>query len=412
MIALFLVAAWCILLNFLTDEALNSGERQFALILGACGLVLAAKFLIPLNPFSSSSQARACIVAVSICAVLPFLYHDASAFVRDYNRPPGSDFMVNTLTAARTNFDQHKNPYETKAEFWWDPSKAPHVTQKNGRLYMFGVPYYYGYPYFPAMILTYEPLRRVVPTLGYIRIGNAIFLLITVVSVVWLAVLLVPPRNKWMAGAIAAASMLCLWTTTVSYFYEGQIDASIPMFTLLGIIAAWYRRPSISGILFGWAFACKLLPGGFLCLIMLAWFWRRPERLKFAIPMVLTFLAVMLPYILWNPPAFLSATILYYLTEHVNGDDTALYYYLPEAAKALFIIIGYSTVGAILVKTLRNKTLGLADAVGAMFISFMVFVAFSKMDHPNYFTAITPLGSVALVALTLRERQTDGIEAA
>lgn len=398
LVAAGLVAIWLTLLNYLTQDVINAGERTFCFLFLICDLVIVAKLVRPRVTPRPNKLLNAVLCALCVIAALPFLNQQYITMKLFYHGPPGSDYIINTQLAAHNEFDLHENPYATMGELWWDPSNAPHVTKVNGQLYMFGVPYYRGYPYFPASILTYEPLRRLVPTIEYIRIGNIIALVATMIAIAWLTVLFVPPGYKVVAGFLAIASFFCLWKLGWDYISEGQTDVLIPLFALYGFVASYYSRPTLSGLLFGWGFACKLLPGGLFCLIMLAYYWRRPDRWKFIVPMVAIFFAVMIPFILRNPPAFLSATILYYLTQHSHGDDTALYFFVPDSLKSIYLLVGYGIVAAFVIRTMRNKSLSLLGAIAANFIAFVLFIAFSKMDHPNYLIAILPLGCVSLVA--------------
>jgi hypothetical protein len=404
-VALGFVVMWSAILNIVTQQVANRGEQTFCYLLILCDLIIAAKLVKPLQKGRSPKVANAVICIAALIAFLPVFYHTVPAFFSTYHHPPQSDVGLNTFTAGQHQFDLKENPYSTKCQLWQDPSRSPHVTQVGKQLYMYGIPYYYGYPYFPAMFLTYEPLRRIEPTIASIRLGNGICYLATMIALAWLASLLVPPGRRAVAAVLAVAALACTWILGQQYFLEGTTDVIIPMFALFGFIAAYYKHPSLAGILFGWAFACKLLPGGMFCLIMLFWYWRQTDRWKFILPMAATFLAVMVPYILMNPQAFLSATVLFYLTD-AQGDDTAMYFFVPENLRPAFLLVGYAVVAAFLIRTMLRKHLSLVGAVASCFIGFVLFIAFSKMDHPNYFLAVAPLGCLALVVYSLKDSGT------
>jgi hypothetical protein len=277
LVAAGLVAIWLTILSFLTQDVMNAGERTFCYLLIVCSLVWAAKLVRPKAAEQPSKRLNAILCVLAVLVSLPFLYQQALTFKLFYHGPPGSDYIINTQAAAHNEFDLHLNPYSTMGELWWDPTNAPHVTKVNGQLYMFGVPYYRGYPYFPASILTYEPLRRIVPGIEYIRVGNIIALVATMVAIAWLTALFVPPGYKVVAAFLVVASFFCLWRLSWDYISEGETDVLMPLFALYGFIASYYKRPTISGLLFGWGFACKLLPSGLFCLIMLAYYWRKPS---------------------------------------------------------------------------------------------------------------------------------------
>lgn len=315
--------------------------------------------------------------------------------------PLESDISTNTLMAGDAAFQSHTNPYESPAQTGHRVEDAPHVTVENGQVKMFGVPYYYGYPYFPGMFLSFEPFRFMDSSQQAIRTGNAIYYFALLGAMAWLAASMVPKGYRTLAALLALLSFVCTRVLARELFFYCTTDIVIPLFALLGFIALRYGKVSISGALFGWAMACKLVPGGLFFLVLVVWFWRRPDRWKFLGPLIVVFFATMLPYVLSNPSAFISATVLYYLTEHARGDSTALWYTLPKSIQSLFQIVGYAAVVGIACYWASRKGFGILGALAICFISGAVFVAFSRMAHLNYVWAIMPLGSVALAVSLL-----------
>jgi hypothetical protein len=405
------VTIWCHVYEQMVQNVDRSGVQGFFCYLILCVLVVAAKMMKPLPVLNPAGIFNKLLCLGTAACAITFIYIHVHALIIVYNSVPGADFARNTWTAEEHQFDHKEDPYATNSEFAFDPSQAPHVTKVNGQLYMFGVPYYRGYAYFPAMFWSYEPFRRINPRHPDLKIGNAFFYVLTVIGVAWLAALLTPPGWRMLAALVAVTALVGTQFIGQAYFFEEMTDVVIAAFAIWGWVAAYYNRPVVSGALFGWAFASKLVPGAFICLIMCAWFWRRPDRWKFVGAMVLTFLAIMLPYVLWNPGAFLSATVLYYLTEHASGDGTALYYYLPTQIQPFFLIAGYLLVLWLLYRSISNKTLTLLDTVGNSFVIFAIFIAFSKMAHLNYVLSVLPVGGVAMAAYALKKNpsQTDGV---
>jgi hypothetical protein len=409
LVALSLVALWAVFLNILARDMYGAGIQSFVYLVILCDLLLVAKIIRPLPVPHPSIGLQTGICAVCLLASGYFVAHHIDVFRHFYGLPAGSDYSADTWTAARHEFDLHENPYATKSQLMFDPTNAPHVTNVDGQLRMFGVPYYFGYTYFPAMFITYEPFRHIVPSVDCIRVANAAFYLAIMGAAAWLVALFAPSGSRVIGVALVLASLACVYVLGKEIFDEGATDAIIPMFALYGIIAAYYKRPTLSGILFGWAFACKLMPGAFLCLIIGAWYWRRPERWKFWAPMVITFVAVVVPHVLRNPPAFLSATILYFLTEHAKGDDTALYYFVPAQLQSIYLILGYGLVLWLLIRSMRRKEMTLLGVIGSCFVTVVLFIAFSKMDHDNYLLAIWPFGCIALISYALRGSQESSV---
>lgn len=401
-IAIGLVLGWSRVVEQLGVNVYRSGPQAFCYLLFLCALILSAKFVNPLRTVDPAGWLNKVACLVAIVVTIPAMYAHWRILSITYNQPPGSDFSYNTWTAEQHFFDAKQNPYTTRNEIAFDPTGSPHVTKVGKQLYMFGVPYYFGYPYFPATFITYEPLRRIAPTRSDYRMANAIFYIVTLGAIAWLTALLTPQGWRTL-GALLAISALT-WSEFVGhqFFFEGLTDVIIPIFAIFGFIAVYYKHPSLAGVLFGWSFACKLLPGAFFCLIMMGWFWHRPDRWKFIAPLIATFAIVVIPFLVANPPGFISATVLYYLTEHAAGDGTALYFYLPPAVQPIFLLVGLVLVAFLLVRTVMNKSLTLLEAVARSFMIFVVFMAFSKMAHGNYLLSVLPLGCIALAAYALK----------
>lgn len=398
------VAIWCQIYEHMVQNVDRSGIQGFFYYLVLCDMVLAAKLLKPLRTLNPAGFVNKLLCLGTAAFAISFIYIHVHTLAVVYHTIPGADFAMNTWTAEEHQFEHKEDPYATNSELAFDPSWAPHVTKVNGQMYMFGVPYYRGYAYFPAMFLSYEPFRRLNTKHPDLRVGNAFFYFSTILGIAWLTAVLTPRGWRVLASTSAVAAFVGTQFLAQAYFFEEMTDVVIPAVLIFGWIATYYKRPVLGGALFGWAFACKLVPGAFVCLIMAAWIWRKPERWKFIGAMAFTFFAIMLPYIIWNPPAFLSATILYYLTEHSLGDGTALYHYLPTQIQPIFLLAGYILVAWLLYRSITNKSLTLLDTVGNSFIIFTLFIAFSKMAHLNYLLSILPVGGIAMVAYGLKSQ--------
>jgi peptidoglycan/LPS O-acetylase OafA/YrhL len=75
---------------------------------------------------------------------------------------------------------------------------------------------------------------------------------------------------------------------------------------------------------------------------------------------------------------------------------------VPAGFRDLFVLAGYAFVFFLLVKAMRRKRQTLLGAVASSFVIFILFMAFSKLNHDNYYFAVAPLGSIALVGYVLR----------
>ena len=110
------------------------------------------------------------------------------------------------------------------------------------------------------------------------------------------------------------------------------------------------------------------------------------------------FAIVLLPFILWDPAGFVSATLLFYLTHHAAGDTTSLWYYLPKSLRLPFQAAGRSRRSLLVaLSPLRSRSEDQRDLMRAMVVASLLFLASSPMIHLNYQFAVVPLACVALV---------------
>jgi uncharacterized membrane protein len=248
------------------------------------------------------------------------------------------------------------------------------------------------------MFLSYAPFRLIDQGQDAIRIGNAFWLALLLAGVGWLAFRLAPPGRRPQAAGL---STLLLASTTGlggQLFFFGITDVLIAAYAVLGLLALSYRRHVLAGALIGLAFAAKILPGLLIAAILFAWLARRggwkPALASFAVVSTI----VLLPFVLWSPAAFFSATILFYLTHHAAGDTTSLWYFLPEALRLPFLLLGGLAVLGVTLWPLRSRSDDQRDLLRAIVAATFLFLAFNKMIHLNYQFAVVPLACVGLAA--------------
>jgi hypothetical protein len=403
LLAIGLMLVWCLLINLVGLHTWGYGPLSFCLLLGMAGLVGLAKVLGVKLRSGRNPRGWGIIAASAVIFLLCgwFLTSQWMVYRQLQDQNLQSDISTNTYSAGLYAFGLHTNPYTSPNQTGHRVEGAPNVSIVGNQLTMFGVPYYYGYPYFPGMFLSYEPFRRLDGTPQSIRAGNGVFYILLLAAMAWLAAILAPRGLRILAALLGVMGFACTVVLGGQLFLFCVTDIIIAFFTIAGFIAAHYGRHSLAGVLFGWAFACKLIPGGLFILVVGLWYWRSPVRWKFFLPMLATIAVVIFPYLLSDPSAFVSATILYYLTEHVRGDSTAAWYFLPAGLQPIFQVVGYGGVLAIIFWASRRKSFGLLGALAICFIASAVFVAFNRMAHLNYIWAIAPLGSVALAAAAL-----------
>jgi hypothetical protein len=386
---------WALLWNIVGTYTFGHGPQTFACLV-AIGLLCAATPILPrLAALRAGRLPESLVIAVLAIAVLAWLAVHATILAQAVRSDRMVDIGRNTLEAARRLFDQRENPYATHCQM--DRLVGlPHVTFAQGRPLIFGVPYDYGYPYFPVMFLAYQPFRLLDPGLEAIRYGNVVFFAAALVGAYWLAARLAPARR--LAGWLAVASTVAIWGLGFTVFRAGVTDLMIADFALFGFIALTYECGVAAGVLFGLAMAAKLTPGALLLPIVAAWHAKSsagPPRWPLWLSAAAVVAATLVPFVVWNPRAFLSATILYTAVRHALGDDSSLWYSLPTVLKTPFLVVGVAGVVAILVVGLRRRALGIADAVTVYFLAQLALVGFYKMIHTNYLWAVLPLGAVA-----------------
>ena len=103
----------------------------------------------------------------------------------------------------------------------------PGVTEVSGQLEMFGVPYFNGYPYFPAMFLSYAPFRLIDEGPDSIRYGNVAVLLLMALTTGWLAARLTGGRLALVAAGMAVLLLSLSTGLGRQLFGLGSTDAVI-----------------------------------------------------------------------------------------------------------------------------------------------------------------------------------------
>jgi hypothetical protein len=408
--ALAPLAAWLALWNVLGVYTFGHGPLSFACLAAIGALTAAATPLTRrLAAWRRLVVPRRAVVAILAAVVLAAVVGHARMLERGVGSGRMIDIGRNTLCAGRRFFDDGVDPYAVRCHADDDATPiagAPHVTYVRGELRMFGVPYAYGYPYFPAMFLSFEPFRQADRGLDAIRYGNACWLLLSVVGAFWLAVRLAPARAGPLAGWLAAAAIVPIWGLAFDLFRAGVTDLVIGVYLLGGLIAWTYRRPLVAGLGVGLAWAAKLLPGGLVVFALAVWSVRaRPAaragpaaRAWLWLGVAGAMAVVVLPFAVWLPGEFLSSTILYFLTARAGGDDSSLWYVLPGGLQTPFLVVGGAVVLAVVAAGVARRGATIGDLTRTTFLGYVAFVAFNKMIHLNYLWAVLPLGAAALAA--------------
>jgi len=167
------------------------------------------------------------------------------------NRPGNENWVIDIAAntyAAGSLFLDGRNPYQERVQ----PhaiTKGPDVEIDGDRVLMYGVPYTYGFPYFPAMFLSYLPFRAMTFGLHSIRIGNGVLLLLSVAGIIYLGRRLGPRGAPWTGTLVAGVAFLGIKDLPGQFFGFGVTDLVVGFYALYGFIALSRNRFLLAGIL-------------------------------------------------------------------------------------------------------------------------------------------------------------------
>lgn len=392
-------AGWWWLFHLIGEETWTFGRVTFWRLIGVVAVSLLVSWLSKYGCLGRWSKLVGGIAAV---ASLVFLVQLGLALTTELERPQNESTLIdigaNTYVAG-TWLLRGENPYASHAQVYHRVGPGPHVTRDGIQLKMYGLPYDYGYPYFPGMLLSYLPFRPMAGGLHSIRVANFVLLLASTAGIAVLAFLLAERGTGLAAGGIASAAYVTVSVLGQELFRFGVTDIAIAAWSVFAFLAAARRRYVLAGILFGVAQACKLLPGPVLVIpLLLHLGWGRPAR-RMLFAYAGTAAALTLPFVALDPARFVSSTVLFYLTYHSVGDNTALWFFLPEALQPWFTGLGVVLATATVALGLKWRQSSIAWPMMLTFVSYILLVAFSKMTHLNYIWGVYALGCASFGVL-------------
>ncbi len=347
--------------------------------------------------------------------LIAYIGLDLLAFVQEIQIPRNSTYLIdiaaNTYEAGQWFFRDGVNPYTHFSQVWDHLTPdIPHVTLEGNRVYLYGVRYYYGFPYFPMMFISFEPFRRLVEGYNAFRVGNLFFYGVSLTLIIGLCRCFVRRGYQRPTALLCMLAFLSVRVWSNELFHEGVVDIIISVYGLAGFLMLAYRKPVLSGICFGLAFGCKLLPAPFWFMLVTLWWWRNEGVARaalFAGVFALISGAVILPFVAWDPGAFFSATILYFLTSQGAGDNSSLWYFLPGVLKPVLLLAGGLGIGGLFVRFFLKKSPSVEDTMKYAFLTYTVFIAFNKQTHLNHLWSVFTMGSVVLIVLALQALDPD-----
>ena len=400
---------WLFLLNLMCITPYTYGPRSFICLLASVYILWRLldsshktinPQLLPINTTSKKILWALCILSCMIaigCMIFGLSYqyiHNTDWLI---------DIAQNTFTATAF-FAEGINPYTSNSQLLVThfSSSMPNVNVIDEQITMFGIPYYNGYPYFPLMMLSYIPMFSLFESYAAIRVTHILLIVLNIIAFKLLIdKLITDKQSRQNALLIAITAYLGVVRYTLEAVAFGVTDMLIATYVIFCFVALTHERFLLAGLLLGCAQACKLLPAPFILVGILWMLYGHKSLWHFLSGYIITCTTFILPFLLWHPEGFISATILYYLTHHEGGDFTSLWYFLPKLAQPAFLIIGILlTFASIFVFTKKGK-IDLVSCMAGSYTSYAIFMSFSKMTHLNYLWAVLPMGCIVLTVAIL-----------
>lgn len=397
-------AGWLHLMHLVGTETWGFGRITFWRLLGLIALVLVSSWVgrwVQLERWRSVLA-----VALGLCLAI-LLVRFGGSLGGELERPENRGWLIdvgaNTYVAGG-HLLEGSNPYANLSQLWAEVPVGRGVTRRDGQTLMFGVPYDYGYPYFPAMLLSYLPFRPLAEGYHSIRVANFAFVVITLLAMGVVGRRCSQSTLRWPVAFLSGGLFLGAGVLATELLRLGVTDVVIAMWAMLGYVALSYRRFGVAGVFFGVAQACKLLPGpAFVLPVVLHLGWGRQSR-RLLVAYLATSVALVGPFVLADPGRFVSSTILFYATNHADGDDTSLWFLLSPALRPWFTLLGALSTLVVLSLAKFRRSLGLAWPMALTFSAYVVFIAFNKMTHLNYLWGVYGLGCCAFAILLLGQK--------
>ncbi len=394
------VVVWLVALDFVYTHTWDWGVETSALLLAMAAISIGVWELPELPRRAFRGRTTAAVLCVLAAAIAGYQLRDG---VRSARRPnPGvADMSASIRSAIRALAVDKRNPYATRNNAGCgDIRGRPHVTvDPSGNVRLFGLPYDYGFPYFPGYLLSYWPFEQAFHNPRGMIVANLFWVVLSILGMfVWL--------GRGRTGLAALAAILFAANPTYQReLYDYVIpDLILGLYILAALLLFDRRHPIAAGVALGLSQASKLLPAPFFLLPLLFALDGR-GRWRLLAGFAVTALAVLLPFVLADPTRFVSSTFLYYLVDHAAGDSTAGWFFVPHRLQPWFLGVGYLATAVVWVLFSRRcRTATHAASVG--FGAWLMFAAFSKMIHLNYIWGALAPGCVGLVAATWRREET------
>ncbi len=391
------VVVWIVALDFVFTHTWGWGVETSALLLVLAAISIGIWELPELPRRAFRGRTTAAVLCTLAIVISGYQLRTGVRSVLRSNPPGLGDMAVTVRNAIRRLFDERTNPYATRTvDGCRDIRGRPHATiDASGQVRLFGVRYDYGFPYFPGYIFTYWPFEWLFHDARGLVVANLFWIVLSIFGMfLWLG-----ERRTGLAGL--AAILFSANPTYQRELYDYVVpDLVLGVYLLAALVLVERRRPFAAGVAMGLSQASKLLPAPFF-LLPLLFVLDGPRRRWLLAGYATVALAFLLPFAAVDPAHFFSATILFYLSNHAGGDNTAGWFFAPNRFQPWFLGLGYLATAAVwLFFSRRCRTATHAASVG--FGTWLMFMAFSKMIHLNYIWGGLAPGCVGLAAATWR----------
>lgn len=389
---------WLWLWKFVGEHTWTWGRVTFWVLL-AVAVLLGVVNARPARGWLRPTRRARVILAALLLPAGAYLMVRQTEVIRTGFGPAWSNRLWDVSQGAydfnRALFDRGENPYATRAQYHPVEGSLGYSRDGEGREYLFGWRYYYGYPHFPVSALWFAPFMGITGGYNDIRAGNLIYYGLNLLLLN--AILFLASKQRALACLVGSVAFLGVDFVVTETFQLGIVDQafSVPLLAaMLLAMVSWWRG---AGVLAGLALASKHFPAIPVVLTLAIYVHRSGRLREFALSAAAAALIVTLPFLLWDSEAFISATVLHHVYEMRSGDDTALYFFLPDAWKAPFRLFGVLVILAVYVWGL--VAMKQPDARKMFLIAAVVGVlvnVFYPVTHLNHLESILAFASVSL----------------
>jgi hypothetical protein len=395
---LFALGLWLWLWKFVGEHTWTWGRVTFWILLAIAALV-GAVHALPVRSRAGAGGGRAILIVILAVASVYLIARQAQV-IRSGFEPPWAQRLWDVSQGAY-DFNRAlfagENPYRTKAQYHPVDGTRGYSRDAAGREYLFGWRYHYGYPHFPMSALWFAPFMGVTGGYNDVRVGNLVYFVLGLLLLN--AIVASASAQPLLASLTATVAFLGIDFLVSETFQLGIVDQAFAVPLLAAILLAMRSYWRVAGLLAGLALASKHFPA-VPVVLALAIYADRSRRLRDLIVFSgASFLAIMLPFLLWDAEAFVSATILHHVHEAHRGDDTALFFFLPDVWKMPFRLLGLASIGGVYVWGIAASNRPDVRVVFVvMTVVSLLINAFYPVTHLNHLESILAFaaGSFAL----------------